>query len=135
MAEVRFVRFVSAVPGRLVSRWDSPGTLIGARITTEAERSEGAEPILWDEAVVLPLTDGFCRRYDLELRRALRNGDLKERKEADWKRWLEVEEDREQKRIAEIEAEKKRVAEEAEKAAEAAEIPSGTDAGNKKRKP
>lgn len=90
-----FVRFVSPVKGRLVSRWDAPGTLIGARLTTAAERATGAEPIIWDEELVLPLTDAFCRRFDKELRRALANGDLKKRKREDYESWLKAEAKRE----------------------------------------
>lgn len=88
---VQFVRFVSPVKGRLVSRWDAPGTYVGARLATTAERAAGSDGVIWDEELVLPLTEAFCRRFDKELRSALRNGDLRERKADDYRRWLETE--------------------------------------------
>jgi hypothetical protein len=84
----KFARFVSPVPGRLVSRWDVPGSYLGARVTTTAERLDGAPPILWDEDAVIPLTEQFCARYGRELHNAFRHGDLEERTADDWTAWL-----------------------------------------------
>jgi hypothetical protein len=94
-AAPQFVRFVSSVEGRLVSRWDAQGSSFGARVATAAERAEGAEPIVWDTECVVPLTAPFCAKYDRELRNALKHGDLVERSRADWEAWLKAEEARE----------------------------------------
>lgn len=98
----QFVRFVSSVEGRIVTRWDSPGSCIGARLATAQERKDGAEPFTWDTECVVPLTAEFCARFDRELRNALRNGDLLERKREDWEGWLKAEEEREAARDAEL---------------------------------
>lgn len=107
----QFVRFVSSVPGRLVTRWDNPSASFGARVTTLDERKAGAAPIIWDPDVVIPLTAEFCARFERELRDALRNGDLVERMEADWQRWLQLEQEREAeraKRLTEPDSAKKK---------------------------
>src|SRR5689334_4165539 len=96
-----FVRFVSSVEGRLVSRWDANGSSFGARVATSEERKAGVEPIVWDEACVIPLTAAFCARFDRELRNAIRNGDLLERSAEDHAAWLELEEQREFERLKE----------------------------------
>lgn len=103
MAEVQFVRFVQPVKGRLVSRWDAPESYIGARFTSEAERAAGAEAVEWNEALVLPLTREFCDRYLRELRKALKNGDLKEVDEAAYRAWLAVEGEREAAKVKALE--------------------------------
>lgn len=97
-----FVRYVSAVEGRLVTRWDSLTSYFGARRSSAEERKAGAEPIVWDLEQVVPLTDAFCRRFDKELRQALRNQDLKERTEQDYRTWLGTLEKREKARDAEL---------------------------------
>jgi hypothetical protein len=96
-----FAKYVSAVEGRLVSRWDAgPHSYIGARVTSMAERATGAEPIVWDTAVVLPLTAEFCQRFERELRDAIRNGDLIERSAAEYQGWLQVEKKRDEEQAA-----------------------------------
>lgn len=95
-----FVRFVSSVEGRLVSRWDANGSSFGARVATAVERAEGAEPIVWDTECVVPLTAAFCARFDRELRNALKAGDLRERTREDWQAWLTADEAREAARVA-----------------------------------
>jgi hypothetical protein len=99
-AAPQFVRFVSSVEGRLVSRWDANGSSFGARVATSVERAEGAEAIVWDTACVVPLTAAFCARFDRELRNALKAGDLVERSREDWLTWLRAEEAREDARFA-----------------------------------
>lgn len=86
-----FVRFVSSVEGRLVSRWDAPQSFIGARWHSPEETKETGQRVAWDTDAVVPLTDAFCARFDKELRCALRDGDLLERTEEDYKAWLVVE--------------------------------------------
>lgn len=83
MSQVRFVRFVSSVTGRVVSRWDT-GKPFGARITTEKERQDGAPPIVWDTERVIPLSAEFCERFARELNQAVAHGDLKERTLAEY---------------------------------------------------
>jgi hypothetical protein len=100
MAGPKFERYVSPVKGRLVSRWDSLGSNIGARVTTPEQRAAGADPVIWDEELVLGLTEQFCARFNKELRQALRNGDLKERNEDDYRAWLEVAAKREAEHVA-----------------------------------
>jgi hypothetical protein len=103
-AAPQFVRYVSCVKGRLVSRWDAPSACFGARVSTFPEREAGAESIVWDEDCVIPLTAQFCARFDRELRNAVRNGDLRERKAEDHAAWLKLEETRENERFAKAEA-------------------------------
>jgi hypothetical protein len=95
-----FVRFVSSVEGRLVSRWDANGSSFGARVATAVERADGAEAIVWDTECVVPLTAAFCARYDRELGNALKHGDLVERTREEWEAWLKAEEAREAARVA-----------------------------------
>lgn len=94
-----FVRFVSSVAGRLVSRWDAQGSSFGARVSTRAERESGAEHITWDTDCVIPLTAEFCAKYDRELRNAVRGGDLVERSRRDWEAWLRLEQRREAEHV------------------------------------
>ena len=101
---VEFTRFVSSVEGRLVARWDAPGSCFGAKQATAAERREGVEPIQWDTARVVPLTAPFAAKYDRELRNAIRGGDLVERTRADFEAWLKVEEEREAAHMKRLEA-------------------------------
>lgn len=101
---VEFTRFVSSVEGRVVSRWDAPGSVFGAKVATLEERKAGAEPIVWDPERVVPLTAAFCARFERELRNAVRNGDLRERTRADWEAWLKVEEQREAEHVAKLAA-------------------------------
>lgn len=103
---VEFVRFVSSVKGRLVTRWDAQGACFGARLATLEERKAGAEPISWDEACVVPLTAAFCAKYDRELRNAIRGGDLLVRSREDYDAWLKAEEAREAEHVAKLEAAK-----------------------------
>lgn len=108
-AAPEFSRFVSSVKGRLVSRWDAPNSSFGARVATAEERAAGGESIVWDEECVVPLLASFCDRFDRELRNALRNGDLKERKREDYDAWLKRAEEREtahQKSLDDAKAEK-----------------------------
>ena len=108
MVAPQFVRFVSSVPGRLVTRWDNPATPIGARVSTAEERTAGAEPIVWDEERVTPFTADFAARFDRELRGAFARGDLVERQRADWEAWTELEQKREADRaraVADVETE------------------------------
>lgn len=101
---VQFTRFVSSVDGRLVARWDAPGSCFGARVSTLEERTGGAAPIQWDTACVVPLTAPFCAKYDRELRNALRGGDLLERTREDWQAWLKTEEAKEDEHVARLKA-------------------------------
>jgi hypothetical protein len=101
---VEFTRFVSSVKGRLVARWDTSGSCFGARVLTREERKTAPESIVWDEACVVPLTAQFCAKYDRELRNAIRNGDLLERKREEWEAWLKAEEVREAERAEEAKA-------------------------------
>lgn len=101
---VEFVRFVSSVEGRTVSRWDAPGAYFGAKVATLEERKAGATPVIWDEERVTPLTAQFCARYERELRNALKNGDLKDRKREEYEAWLKVEEKREAEHLKRLEA-------------------------------
>jgi len=94
MAEPQFVQFVSAAPGRLVSRSDSPQSFIGARRATEEEARASGERIVWDLEQVVALTGEYCARYGRDLQHQLRNGDLIERSEADYRAWLEFEQER-----------------------------------------
>lgn len=107
----QFVRFVSSVEGRLVGRWDAPRTSFGARVTSLEERKHGAEPIVWDTEAVIPLQDAFVRKYDRELRGAIRRGDLLERKREDYNAYQRKLEEREAERTKAIEADKARKAE------------------------
>lgn len=133
----KFALFVSSVEGRLVSRWDAPSSSFGARVATAEERKAGSEPIVWDPACVVPLTEQFAAKCDRELRNAFKNGDLKKRTEADWRAWLELDEKRETERVAALE----KAEAEAKVAAQAAEQPAEADPankpaeGSKKRKP
>jgi hypothetical protein len=86
-----FVRFFSAVKGRLVSRFNAPQSYLGARRATPEERAETGEPLVWDEDAVFPFTAEYCRRYDKEIRCALNDGDLRERTEKDYLAWVEEE--------------------------------------------
>lgn len=127
-----FVRFVSAVEGRLVTRWDTLTSYIGARKTNADERAGGAPAIEWDLEQVVPLTRDFCARFDKELRSAFRHGDLRDRSEKDYESYIAAVE----KREAEAEAAR---AEEAKKAAaeeappEPAPEPEKTKGGDKPR--
>lgn len=91
MAGPTFVRFVSAAPGRLVSRFDAPQGYIGARRASEEEVRATGERIVRIDGQVLPLTAEFCARFDKELRNAIRDGDLVERTEVEHQAWLALE--------------------------------------------
>lgn len=80
----KFVRYVSSVEGRLVHRWDAPDSLIGAKYVPEDAREPGDPAVVWDTAKILPLTDEYCRKYVIELRKSISRGDLIERTEADY---------------------------------------------------
>lgn len=136
MSGPKFVRYVSSVKGRLVSRWDSLSTHIGARVTTPEQRSAGAEPVLWDEELVLPLTEQFCARFNKELRQAIRNGDLKERSEQDYTAWLKLAEKREAEHVELLKKQTADAAKAAEKSegAAASQKPEPGEAGNKRTK-
>lgn len=94
-----FVRYVSAVPGRLVTRWDVAPAYLGARLATREELAAGADPIAWDAERVVPLTAAFVARFGRELNGALRRGDLVERSADDFALWQMIEADREARRI------------------------------------
>jgi hypothetical protein len=111
------VFFVSCVSGRLCSRPGSPHAYIGARLTTAAERAEGAEPLVWDEAAVVPFSLAEFQLYERDLRGAVRRGDLVERTAEDFAAWGKVQVEREAKREAEL----AKAAKEAEAAAKKAE--------------
>lgn len=117
------VFFVSPVAGRLVSRPGAPHAYVGARITTQEERADGAEPFVWDPETVVPFSAPEFQRYERELRAAVRRGDLLERTPEDFAAWGKAQEQREAKREAELakaakaaEAEAKKAADEAKKA-------------------
>lgn len=124
---VTFTRFVSSVEGRLVTRWDAQGSSFGARVATAEERAAGDAPISWDPTCVVPLTPQFCAKFDRELRNAIRNGDLKERTEADWQAWRKHEEEREAARLEVVKATEEAAAKAAEEAAEKAAAQPPTD--------
>lgn len=96
MAGPTFVRFVSAAPGRLVSRCDAPQSYIGARRASEEEIRATGERIIWIDGQVLPLTAEYCARFDRELRHQISNGDLVVRTQADHEAWLEIERKRDE---------------------------------------
>lgn len=121
-----FVRFVSSVKGRLVARWDTPNASFGARVVTGEERKAGGEPIVWDEACVIPLTAAFCDRFVRELSGALRDGDLQQRTAEDYAAWLEAETKREADRDAELKAATEKAAEQPAPPAETTTEASGT---------
>jgi hypothetical protein len=118
------VFFVSPVAGRLVSRPGAPHAYVGARLTTAAERADGAEPFVWDLETVVPFSAPEFQRYERELRAAVRRGDLLERTPEDFAAWGKAQEQREAKREAEL---AKAAKEEARKAADEAK-----KAGDKK---
>lgn len=90
--EPQFVRFVRAVEGRLVSRWDvGPTHYFGARLGTPAERADG-KSIIWNTEQVIPLTAEFVARFPRELAKAIRHGDLEEVKADAYAAWIEHEE-------------------------------------------
>jgi hypothetical protein len=110
--EPQFVKFVRAVEGRLVSRWDvGPTQYFGARLGTPEERADG-KAIIWDTDVVIPLMAPFVARFTRELTKAVRHGDLKVATEEEYRAWLEVEKARDDAATSE----RKRVAEDAAKA-------------------
>lgn len=123
----KFVRFVSAVTGRLVSRWGAGRTYFGAKVATPDEVKEGAAPIVWDTERVYGLTDDFCRRYSRELEQAIAHGDLLERSQKSFDAFEKKRQEQREKRRKEIaEAEKKA----AESQGSDAALPTGSSPGD-----
>lgn len=92
-----FAKYVRAVDGRLVSRLDvAPGTHLGARLTEEGP--------VWDTERVIPLTAEYCAKFARELRKTFAARDLIECTEAEYQAWLQIEEEREAAREAEVAA-------------------------------
>lgn len=98
-AAPKFVRFFRSVEGRLVSRWGTPRSFIGARRTP---KQGGGFELTWDTEAVTGFTQDFCDRYVKELDRSVANGDLEECKAADHAKWCELRDKREAERDAEL---------------------------------
>jgi hypothetical protein len=90
----QFAAFVSSVEGRLMHRWDAPQIPIGARVIPEREREADGPAVEWDTQKIIPLTVEFVRRFGLELREAIRNGDLRQRTAEEYARQLKSSEPR-----------------------------------------
>ena len=77
--------FVRAVPGHAVPRYGT-GTWIGAeRRTLSAEqKASGESPFVWSSRIV-PLPTDYVRRHVRALGMHLRNGELVQCTDAEWK--------------------------------------------------
>ena len=85
--------FVSAVPGRLVTRYGTDTVIGGRRMPYTPRTLPGGSINFWDRGrgtvkldpeVVVALSHGEARRYRREYGRALRDGSLVERKRDEW---------------------------------------------------
>ncbi len=93
-----FARFFSSVEGRLVSRYGSGGgplapTLIGATRNAADLSPRGSEPtdvgrgeggVTWNTDQVVAITEAEAQKYSREYDRAVKDGALIERTEADY---------------------------------------------------
>lgn len=105
--------FVSAVAGRLASRPGSPHAYIGARLTTAEEQAAGADIAVWDEKQIVAVPDqDYYGANTLSWMKLIRNGDVLERTEKDFKAYTQALAATEKKRD-------ERLAEEAKQRAEA----------------
>lgn len=75
-----FALFVSCVEGSLVTRYGT-GTFIGAERRADDPRQVDFHP---DQVIAIP--DDEFRKYRREYLRALREGSLRQRTEAEWQR-------------------------------------------------
>lgn len=117
----KFVKFVSAVEGRLATRWGGLGSYFGATVATPDQVAQGAAPITWDTKRIYGLTSDYCVRYSRELDQAMRDGDLVERKVAEFEAQAKAEGDAREKRRKDRERAAEKEAAEREKAEKKAE--------------
>jgi len=99
-----FVKFVSGVKGRLVSRYGSARAKLGPSIIGGVKEpmalpdhgkptsflARGAAPVSIDESIIVALTEDEWNAYRREYTRALRDGSLRERSEEDYWAWVKA---------------------------------------------
>lgn len=116
-----FVKFVSAVDGRLATRWGGLNSYFGASLATPDQVAQGAQPITWDTEKIYGLTAEYVSRFSRELEHALRDGDLVARTKDEFEAQDKVAKEARAKRRKDREAEAEALRKAAEKEAAAAE--------------
>ena len=118
----KFAKYVSAVAGRLASRPGSPHAYIGARLTTVPERKAAEEagedpvPAIWDENLVVAITEREYLARPLDWENLIKFGDGRERTKEDFEAYVKALEGAEKKRDTKLADEAKAAAEKSKKA-------------------